>query len=149
MRLLRPTNQKLKVTLCLGSNFFISVREIIEQLERLARVPGDKLGGIADGPFSSENSLDYLARNVILGSDLSGLACLNARGKIHGEIQLQKNEAYQEENKSFLTADSLTVPSLKKPKAEVRRVQCKKQDIRYIKEFFEQNFAKQVHRDSN
>jgi len=61
---------------------------------------------------------------------------------IQGETQFQKAETYQDENTSVLTADSRTVPSLKEPKAEVRRVQCKRQDNRYIKEFFEHNFAK-------
>jgi hypothetical protein len=148
MRILRPTNQKLKVTLCLGSISFISAREILEQLERLARFPGDKLGGLVDGPFIPEKSRDYLYRKNILGSDLSELGCTNTGGVIYGEAQQQKSNAYQEENNSVLNFDSRTVPSLKEAKPEVRWVQCKEQENRYIEELVEHNFAKQIHWDA-
>ena len=148
MRLLRPTNQKLKVTLCLGSILSISACEPIVQSKGQSNFAGASLYGIAGGISNPGKESKYLNRNIFSGSAQGRMNSLNPGGLIQGETQLQKAETSQDENKSVLTADSRKSPSLKESKVEVRRVQCKKQDNRYIKEFFEQNFAKLVHWDA-
>ena len=149
MRLLRPTKQKLKVTLCHGFIlFFVSACEIKEQLDSLAGDPGAQLARIGDGPLSPEKIRENLARSNILGSNPSELGCLICGGMIQCETQFQKAETYQDENKSVLPADSRTVHSLKESKAELRWAQCKEQENRYIEVFFEHHFVKQIHWDA-
>ena len=144
MRLLRPINQKLKVTLCLSSISVVSAREIIEQLERLVRVPGDKLCGIVDSHFIPEKGRDYLAKNIILGFALAGIGCQIPGAVICLEAQQQKSEAHWEEKKIDRIIDRSRARSLIEPNVEARSVQSIEQGNLYIEGNFEHSVAEQA-----
>jgi hypothetical protein len=144
MRLLRPTNQKFKVTLCLGSIFSMSACEPIVQSKGQSNAAGASSYGFAGGFSNPGKEREYRKRNIISSSAQGRLGSLNAGGLIQIETQFQKAETYQDENKSVLTADSRTVHSLKESKTELRWVKCKEQENRYFDELFEHNFAKQA-----
>lgn len=148
MRLLMPIYHKLKVNLCLKTIPILSLNKTIDQWKGLGSVAGASIYGIAAGLSNPGKHRVYRTRTIKLSSTLGGLGCLNAGGMIQGESKLQKAKVYQEENKSVLTFDSSTVPSLKEPKTEGRCVKCKEQENRFFDEFFEHNFAKQAHWDA-
>ena len=148
MRRLRPTNQKIKVTLSLCSILSISSCEPIVQSKGQNNVAGASIYGFAGGISNPGKEREYRIRNIISGSAQGRLGSLNAGEKIHGETQLQRSEVYQKEKKSVLIADSRTVVSLKGPKAEVKFVQCKEQENHYFEWVFEQNLAKQPQWDA-
>ncbi len=143
MRLLRPTNQKLKVTFCLGSILSISACEPIVQSKGQTSVTGASLYRFTGGHSNPGKEREYRNRNITSGSANGRLGSLNAGGRIQGEAQLQKAEAYQEENISVLTFNISIVPSLKESKAEVRWIHCKEEKNRYIEEIFKHKLTVQ------
>jgi len=148
MRLLKPIYLNLKVTLNIGTIQFFSAYEPMVQSQGQSNAAGASSYGFAGGFSNPGKEHEYRKRNIISSSAHGRLGRLNAGGLIQIETQLQKAETYQDENKSVLTPDSPTVRSLKESKAELRWAQCKEQENRYIEDFFEHHFVKQIHWDA-